>query len=204
MNQAQIVYRHNTEPRKGLAAAGIFLIKAIMAIPHLIIVGALSELALGAAYVGYWVVVFTGNLPGTFQDFAVWSLRWQTRTFGWYFGNEDGYPPFEMSADYSLDLEAPRNESPSKGWAVAGALFFPKLLAAIPHFIVLGILVVITLVVTWFGFIITTVTGKLPVGIQDFAAGVLQWEARVLAWFYGLTDTYPPFTLQVEPTAQTQ
>ncbi|MFO7597466.1 MAG: DUF4389 domain-containing protein [Desulfocurvibacter africanus] len=92
MDQASIVYRHNTSPRRGLATAGIFLIKAIMAIPHLILINGLSTLAFGAAYVGYWVVAFRGTLPGTFQDFMTWYLRWQTRTFGWYFGNEDAYP----------------------------------------------------------------------------------------------------------------
>jgi len=200
MDQAQIVYRHNTEPKRGLATAGIFLFKAFMAIPHLIIVSALSNLAFATAYVGYWVVAFTGRLPGSFQDFTAWYLRWQTRTFGWYFGAEDGYPPFEVGASYSLDMRTPRNESPSKGWAVAGIFVIPKAIAAIPHFIVLAILLPVMFVITWFGFIIAAITGKLPVGIQDFTAGVLQWEARVVFWFYGMTDAYPPFALKAAPT----
>lgn len=199
MDQAQIVYRHNMESRRGLATAGVFFVKAILAVPHFIIVSALAELAFAAAYIGYWVVAFTGKLPGTFQDFAVWSLRWQTRAFGWYFGNEDRYPPFEIDADYTIDLKTPRNDSPSSGWAIAG-MFMIKWLAAIPHFIMLAILGTGALLITWIGFIIAAFTGKLPVGIQDFAAGVLQWEARVLAWLYGLTDVYPPFALKAEPT----
>jgi len=200
MDQASIVYRHNTSPKRGLATAGIFFIKAIMAIPHLILVNGLSSLAFGAAYVGYWVVAFRGTLPGTFQDFMTWYLRWSTKTFGWYFGNEDTYPPFEMDAPYSIDLKTPRNEAPSQGWAVAG-IFLIKFVAAIPHFIVLGILGIVLLFITWFGFIITAFTGRLPLGIQEFAAGFLQWEARVLAWIFGMTDTYPPFSLSAEPTA---
>jgi len=200
MDQAQIVYSHNTEPKRGLAAAGIFFIKAIMAIPHLLIVSALSTLAFNTSYLGYWVVAFTGKLPGTFQDFGAWYLRWTTRTFGWYLGNEDAYPPFEIDAEYSIDLKAPRNDSPSKGWSIAG-IFFLKYIAAIPHFIVLGILLFVALMIAWVGFIITLFTGRLPIGIQDFAAGVLQWEARVLAWIFGMTDTYPPFALKAEPTS---
>ncbi|MBU1227254.1 MAG: DUF4389 domain-containing protein [Actinobacteria bacterium] len=200
MSQAKISYRINTEPRRGLATAGIFLIKAIMAVPHLIIVNGLSTLAFGAAYVGYWVVAFTGSLPNSFQDFVTWYLRWQTRTFGWYFGNEDAYPPFEADAPYSIDLQVPRNDAPRTGWAVAG-IFLLKFFAAIPHFIVLFVLGFIALVITWFGFIVTAFTGRLPVGIQEFAAGVLQWEARVVAWILGLTDDYPPFSLQAPPAA---
>jgi hypothetical protein len=200
MDQARIVYRHNTESKRGLATAGIFFIKAILAIPHMIIMSALTELAFAAAYIGYWVVAFTGKLPGSFQDFAAWSLRWQTRTFGWYFGNEDRYPPFELDAEYSLDLKTPRNGSPSSGWAIAG-IFFIKWIVAIPHFVAIVVLFFVTMVMTWIGFIIAAFTGKLPVGIQNLAAGVLQWEARVACWIFGLTDTYPPFGLHVEPTA---
>jgi hypothetical protein len=201
MDQAQIVYQHNTEPKRGLATAGIFLLKWILLIPHFFILSGLSSLAWGAAYVGYWLVALTGSLPGTIQDFVTWNLRWQTKTFGWYFGNEDAYPPWEMDAPYSIDLKVPRNESPSKGWAVAGIFVIPKGIALIPHVIVLGILAMVMLVITWFGFIVAALTGKLPVGIQEFAAGVLQWEARVTAWFFGLTDEYPPFALKAEPTA---
>ena len=199
MQQATIHYRHNTEPRRGLAAAGIFFIKAILAVPHFFIMSGLSSLAWSAAYIGYWIVAIKGELPQTFQNFMTWYFQWQVRTFGWYFGNEDAYPPFEMDADYSVRLDVPRNDDPSSGWAVAGILVFPKALALIPHFIVLGLLIFLVMIVTWFGFIVTAFTGRLPDGIQEFAAGVLQWEARVLSFFFGLTDEYPPFALRAVP-----
>jgi hypothetical protein len=200
MSQAVVTYRHNPSPRRGLAAAGIFLIKAIMAIPHLMIVSGLSSLAWPAAYVGYWIVAFTGRLPRSFQDFADWYLQWQTRTFAWYFGVTDEYPPFELHApDYPVGITVPRNESPSQGWAISGILVFVKVLALLPHLIVLGLLLFVTMIVTWFGFIVTAFTGRLPAGIQDFAMGILQWEARVISWFFGITDEYPPFSVSTRP-----
>ncbi len=46
MTQAAIVYRRNERPRRGLAAAGaIFCVKAVLLIPHLIIIGVLGYLA---------------------------------------------------------------------------------------------------------------------------------------------------------------
>jgi hypothetical protein len=104
-----------------------------------------------------------------------------------------------MEAEYSVRLDVPRNGEPSTGWAVAGIFVFPKGLALIPHFLVLGILIFLVLIVTWFGFIVAAFTGRLPMGIQEFAAGVLQWESRVLSFFYGLTDDYPPFALRAVP-----
>jgi len=44
-------------------------------------------------------------------------------------------------------------------------------------------------------------TGALPVGIQDFAAGAMQWTLRVYAFLAGITDEYPKFSLQVTPAA---
>ncbi|NIR39694.1 MAG: DUF4389 domain-containing protein, partial [Actinobacteria bacterium] len=38
-----------------------------------------------------------------------------------------------------------------------------------------------------------------PTAIQDFAAGVLQWNLRVAAWVGGITDEYPPFSLDAAP-----
>ena len=49
MSKPTLVYRHAEQPGRGLATAGIFLIKALMALPHLIIVGVLQNLAWAVA-----------------------------------------------------------------------------------------------------------------------------------------------------------
>ena len=199
MNQAAVVYRRNAEPSRGLAAAGIFFLKWFLAIPHFIIVGILGYLALIAGYIGYFVVAFTGNLPGGIQNFITWWLRWWIRTYGWTAGISDEYPPFETDpTGYGVDATLPRNESPSKGLAVAG-IFLVKAIGASPHLIVLGVLMFVALIAIWIGYFAVAFTGNLPEGIQDFVAGVFQWFARVAAWLTGLTDEYPPFSLQVSP-----
>jgi len=52
----------------------------------------------------------------------------------------------------------------------------------------------------WFGYLIAAFTGSLPTGLQDFMVGVLQWDLRLAAWFTGLSDEYPPFSLDASPT----
>ena len=37
--------------------------------------------------------------------------------------------------------------------------------------------------------------------MQDFIAGAMQWYTRVMAWFLGLTDEYPPYGTQITPAA---
>lgn len=198
--QAMVVYRHNTNPVRWLGVVGIFLIKALLAVPHLIIVNILGYLAAAAAYIGYFIVAFTGNLPMGLQDFMAWWLRWWTRAYGWVAGVDDVYPPFETDPPgYGIDAKVPRNGSPNRGWGIAG-IFFIKFIAIIPHAIVVTVLGILAVFAAWFGYLAVAFTGKLPTGIQDFVAGTMQWCVRVAAWVAGLTDEYPPFELKAEST----
>jgi hypothetical protein len=54
-------------------------------------------------------------------------------------------------------------------------------------------------VVTWVGYLVTFFTGRFPAGMQDFIAGTMQWYTRVMCWFLGLTDEYPPFGVAISP-----
>jgi hypothetical protein len=197
-----IRYRFNEQPRRGLAVAGIFLLKGLLAIPHWILVNALGSLAWAAAYIGYWIVAFTGRLPAGLQSFMAWYLRWYARTIGWYTGVTDVYPPFEPEpVGYLPDVDPPRNEAPSRGWAIAGIFWVVKMLVALPHLVLLAFLWVAVVIGSWIGFVVVALTGRLPIPFQDLYIGTTQWTIRVMSWIFGLTEKYPPFDLEVHPTA---
>jgi hypothetical protein len=101
-------------------------------------------------------------------------------------------------ARYGIDAKTPHNDNPSKGWAVAG-IFFVKFLVAVPHLIVIAVLSGAMYIAIWIGYFVVAFTGKLPDGIQDFVAGTYQWLIRVMAWITGLSDEYPPFSLDISP-----
>ena len=201
MDTFTLRYRRNTDPHRGLAATGIIFIKFVLALPHLVVVSALTSLANVLAYIGYWIVAFTGEMPQATHRVLEISMNWSARAYAWTFGLDDAYPPFETDPDYSAAFPVTKPVEPSKGWAVAGLLFVPKALALIPHVIVLAFLAIGGVFALWFGFIVTAITGRYPEGIQDFIAGIMQWGLRVQAWFAGLTDEYPPFSLEVHPSA---
>jgi hypothetical protein len=195
-----LVYRHAVNPKRGLAATGIVFIKFLLALPHLIIINALQYLSLVAAYIGYFVVTFTGKMPGGLYRFMEIWMGWNTRTYGWIIGFTDIYPPFETDPEYPVAVRVTQPENPSKGWAVAG-IFFIKFIVLIPHFIALAFVLMASTLAVWFGYFAVLFTGSLPVGIQDFAAGTMQWALRVYAFLAGITDDYPKFSLQVTPAA---
>jgi len=198
MSEPTFVYTHAESPSRGLAATGIVFIKWLLALPHLVIIGLLQQLAWLVGYIGFWVVAITGKMPSGIFSLIQIQFRWSARTYGWLIGYTDLYPPFEVGPEYPVDVKVAPPENPSKGWAVAGLLFFPKAIAAIPHLIVLWFLWIASFFAIWFGYVATAFTGTLPVGIQDFVAGVFAWTYRLWGWFLGLTDEYPKFTLQTQ------
>jgi hypothetical protein len=72
-----------------------------------------------------------------------------------------------------------------------------KWLLAIPHYVVLVVLVVgaiIAIVLAWFAILFT---GRYPRALFDYVVGVGRWGLRVQAYATLLvTDLYPPFSLR--------
>lgn len=200
MNDLTLKYRYNADPHRGLAVSGIFLIKLLLIIPHMIVTAALQYLVQILAYFGFWIVAFTGQMPQGVHLFLEITFGWTTRMWAWIAGIVDVYPPFETDPDYPAAFPVAKPEVPSRGWAVAGLLLIPKLVMAVPHLIVMAFLSIGAMIAMWIGYFIAAFTGSLPNVLQDFLAGVLQWNLRVTAWFAGLTDEYPPFNLEASPS----
>ena len=84
----------------------------------------------------------------------------------------------------------------------AGTGLLLRQIAALPHLIMLfflGIAVfVLWLVVQW----VILFSAGFPRGMFDFVAGYVRWQTRVSGYALGLTDRYPPFTLEAPPTRE--
>lgn len=83
---------------RGLALMTLlFLIpKAIMLVPHFIILYFLGICAIVAWIFGQIAVLVTGKYPRSFFDFLVSVTRWKTRVGAYLMGLTDKYPPFRM------------------------------------------------------------------------------------------------------------
>jgi hypothetical protein len=68
-----------------------------------------------------------------------------------------------------------------------------KLILAIPHFIILGILQYV-MIVTWFiTFFAILFTGRYPAGLFKFHVGIRRWQINTSSYAWLLRDEYPPF-----------
>jgi hypothetical protein len=104
----------------------------------------------------------------------------------------DGYPSTEDEQSVHLDLDFPRVEQELSRW-----MPLVKWLLAIPHYIVLAVLVVgavFAIFIAWFAILFT---GRYPRALFDYVVGVGRWALRVEAYATLLiTDQYPPFSLK--------
>ena len=189
--------------------------RPILAIPHLVLVGAplafgaslawrwqtngadvelglqsgvLGAVAGIAALIAWFAILFTGRHPHGLRDLAALYLRWRVRAGAYITLLRDEYPPFgDDSYPAGIRIQAPTTERDRLSVAF-------RVILAIPHFIVLwalGIAWVVTTVIAWFAILFT---GTYPAPLYDFGVGVFRWSIRVEAYLLLLTDAYPPFS----------
>lgn len=170
----------------------MILVRWILAIPQLFIANLLGQLAQLLAFFAVFTILFTRRFPEGMFTLAVGCLRWQYNVYAYVLFHDAPYPPFSFDAARypHLAFEVPHREEFHR-W-----LPLVKWLLAVPHYIVLLLLMTVAVPVWLFGAIALLVTGTFPRGAFDFLAGVGRWGARVTAYVYLMVDEYPPFSMK--------
>lgn len=210
--------RIDAQPPPSDVSRWMWLVKWVLLIPHVVVL-----LFLWFAYAVLWLVVLvavvvTGRYPRGIFDFQVGVLRWSWRV-GFYGYNAlatDQYPPFTLAEvpEYPTRLTVAYPERLNRGLALV-----KWWLLAIPHYLVvallngpqvrwedddgtahyqsqiglIGILVLVAAVILLF-------TNRYPRGLFDLVMGLNRWANRVTVYVSLMTDTYPPFRLDMGPT----
>ena len=193
----------------------LWLVKWFLAIPHYIVLAFLWLAFLVLTVVAFVAIVFTGRYPRGIFDFNLGVLRWSWRVGFYSYAalGTDRYPPFTLGdvPDYPARLEVPYPERLSRGLVLV-----KWWLLAIPHYVVVGILLgggsyaasraydrawgfgfqtgLIGALVLFAGVALLFTT-RYPSGIFDFVLGLDRWVARVAAYVFLMRDEYPPFRL---------
>lgn len=102
--------------------------------------------------------------------------------------------PAPGAETYPVELDADRQPEYNR--------FLPliKWLLAFPHYIVLVVLAIGVLFAKIYAFFAVLITGRYPEGVFNFVVGVLRWSWNVTAYAALLTDRYPPFSLEADPS----
>jgi hypothetical protein len=171
------------------------LVQWFLALPHLVVAHALATVS-GAVWLASLVMlVVTGSLPKGLFDLQVMSLRYQNRAWGYALFLHDRYPTFDYTVvgiDPGNDAIAVSVERPE---VVNRWLGLVKWFLAIPHYLVIVVLVIAAYVVWIVAFFAVLFTGSWPVGLRRFVVRVAAYVLRVEAYVLLLRDEYPPFSL---------
>lgn len=138
------------------------------------------------------MILFRRKYPRWWFDFALELNRFSTRVGAYLALLTDRYPSTTDEQAVHLELDYPNVERDLNRW-----MPLVKWILAIPHYLVLVVLLFLALLaifVAWFGILFT---GRYPRSLFDFVVGVGRWSLRVSAYaFLLITDRYPPFSLR--------
>lgn len=189
-----------------------WLVKWFLAIPHFVVLAFLWPVFLVLTVVAGVAVLATGTYPRALFDINVGILRWSWRVSSYATSGGIGtdlYPPFTLGPapgyPATLDVAYPQRLS-------RGLVLVKWWLLALPHYLILGLLVT-----GWWGWtsggnvdqvagglrgllvliagLVLLITGSYPRDLFDLIIGFNPWIYRVVAYAALMTDEYPPFRL---------
>jgi hypothetical protein len=199
----------------GEPSSGLWLVKWLLLIPHLIVLSVLWLAFMALTVIAMFAILFTGRYPRSIFEFNVGVMRWTWRVSFYGYGalGTDRYPPFSLGEepDYPATLHVPYPAELSRGLALV-----KWWLLAVPHYLVVAFFLggggyvlwqwgnawwgpsggLITLL-TIFAGVALLFTNRYPRGIFDFVMGMNRWAFRVAAYAGLMTDSYPPFRLDL-------
>ena len=190
----------------------LWIFKWLLLIPQFLVLIVLS-IGLFFSWIGaFFAILFTGSYPRPLFDYNVGFLRWTWRVSFYFTGTfaTDRYPPFslEEQPEFPAHLDVAYPEHLNR-WLV-----LVKWLLAIPHLIIVGLLVGgssagaaqhgtwafrssggLISILALVAVVILAFSGNYPRGLFDLLMGLNRWVYRVWAYVMLMTDEYPPFRL---------
>ena len=197
---------------------GLWLVKWLLLIPHLFALIVLWTAFVVLTVIAAFAILFTGRYPRSLFDFNLGVLRWTWRVgfYGYSALGTDHYPPFTLDdVDHPAHLDVAYPERLSRGLVLVKSW-----LLALPHLVIVAVLVGdwarwsftpagtdtswrFSLAGGLIGVLVLVAGLSLlfrahyPAGLFDLVMGFNRWVYRVIAYVALMTDTYPPFRLDL-------
>jgi len=167
--------------------------RSIVSIPWLIVAALYGFVAGIAVVIAWFALVFTAKYPEGLYNFIAGYVRMISRVNAFYYLATDEWPPFggEEGSSYPVRIGIP---APKPEYNRMKALF--RLIVGIPVLLlayVQSLIALVIAIIAWFAILFT---GKLSQGLFDPLRSALAYNARANAYFFLLTEDWPPFSLE--------
>ena len=166
--------------------------QVVLRIVIVIVIGWLANWVMGAAY---WllpilaaVMISQKGAQQYLADAEKGPVRWIRYLMGFYTYIALASDKLPFDDPDSVNFHVRTTGSPTVGQALL------RIILAIPHALVLGILGIAFVIVWIIAAISILMNGTYPDWAFNFIRGYLRWNARLLAYMASLVDEYPPFS----------
>lgn len=169
------------------------LLRIILAVPILVLslLLELVSVSLGLIIIPTaLMIMIKKKYPRWWFDHNLEIRRFLSRVNAFIALLRDEYPSTDERQAIHLDIEYPPPGQLAR--------FMPliKWLLATPHYVILSVLMVVSVIASVVAWVAILATGRYPEGIFNFVVGVMRWNNRVNAYvLMQATDRYPPFRL---------
>lgn len=174
--------------------------RLLLAIPVAFVLYVFGIVASFAIVIAWFAIVITGRYPKGLYDFVADFNRFVARVTAYALLLTDAYPPFSGSDDASYPVRM-HFAGPLEQYSRLKTFF--RIILAIPILILryaINLLLEIGAIAAWF---VILVTGKMPRGLFDLMVLASSYTARSDAYWFLLTETYPPFQDETTRSAGT-
>lgn len=174
------------------------LFRGLLAIPWFLVVGLYGIAAYFAVIIAWFAIVFTGRYPQGLYDFVAGFVRSATRINGFYYLLTDEWPSFGGGEDPDYPIRT-LIAAPKEHYSRAKTLF--RIILLIPVFILLYVMAFILGVVSFIAWFVLVFTARLPAGLYKPMRIAAAYNAKALAYYFLLTEDFPPFWVEEEEEA---
>jgi len=168
----------------------------LLAIPHLLVVWALTTLRHVLTVISLFAVLFTKRIPRPVFDAIAMTHRFEWRAISYALFLHDEYPRFDFRSASDDDGTDPHT-TVTFAYPEQLSRWSPlyKWILAVPHYAVAIVRTVASILVMLYAFARVVITGSHSERARRFIVAVTQYRLRIESYVGLLTDQYPPFTL---------
>ncbi len=172
-------------------------LRFVLALPHLLLLGAWQSVALVVALVGWVIALFRGRLPRGVHDFLARFVRYQAHVNAYTWLVAEPFPSFRgWEGTYPVDvLIGP--PLPQSRWKIA-----LRIVLVIPAYVFMTVLAYVLQLVGFFAWIVAVCLGRVPKGMRDLSAYCLRYQAQTFAYLLLVTERYPTLASNITATGE--